>query len=399
MIPEQSVRPERAPDAEIGASAARVNFLDGIRGWASFAVLLAHSLIYFLALTTPALRFDHKRLAAGVANHDYLDIIAGTALRFVSNGHLAVLVFFVLSGYALSIGHLNLAKRKLAQATASRYFRLLIPVLFTSLVAYVLLKSGLMFNLEAAKSPDGSPSWIGSMYRFDAGLADVLRFSFFDVFFRYDPDATYNSSLWTMPVELAGSLLIYSYLAIFRATETIHWRLVALVTLALFLVIPVLACFMIGYSIAELGRKHTVESLCEHLGIRHPETILLSLFVISGVLATYFKDDNRLACVFASNMVFAVAYSKGLKSFFSNSASHFLGRISFPLYLIQIPIICSWSAYLYVRLPTLGLDASASNLINLFSTIFLCLLCAVLLLPVEKLSVSLSKKIGNALIS
>ena len=64
-----------------------------------------------------------ERIAEDISTHNYLDILFGMILRFISDGNLAVLIFFVLSGYALSVGHLNLAKKKLALATTSRYFR------------------------------------------------------------------------------------------------------------------------------------------------------------------------------------------------------------------------------------------------------------------------------------
>ena len=37
---------------------------------------------------------------------------------------------------------------------------------------------------------------------------------------------TYNSSLWTMPFEIFGSLMIYAYLGIFRTTEKVYWKLI-----------------------------------------------------------------------------------------------------------------------------------------------------------------------------
>ncbi len=84
---------------------SRVIFLDGIRGWASFAVLLSHTIVCFLALSTPQLKFDKERLSADILNRDYLSITLGIFIRFIIDGHLSVLIFFVLSGYALSVSH------------------------------------------------------------------------------------------------------------------------------------------------------------------------------------------------------------------------------------------------------------------------------------------------------
>jgi len=373
----------------------RVEFLDGVRGWASFAVLLHHLLMCFLVFTTPFLRYDRERLVRDISSNNYLDFLAGIFVNFITDGHLAVLIFFVLSGYALSVGQLNLAKRKLALATTSRYFRLMMPILITSLIAYLLLKLNLMFNLQVATTPEKSSGWLGTFYKFDANIKDVIRFSFYDVFFNYDYVKTYNSSLWTMPIEIAGSFMIYAYLGIFRTTEKINWKLVLPSTIALFLVKPLFSCFLIGYVIAELNKKYNGDYFFVFLKTKNMEIFFISIFFISATLSTYFRNNDYEACFFASCIVLSASFSKNLKSFFSNRLSSYLGRISFPLYLIQIPIICSWSSFLYLKLPTLEFDIVTSNLINLFSTIALSLLSATLLLPMEKISVTYSKKIGR----
>ena len=102
----------------------RVNFLDGIRGWASLVVLIGH-LMYVAILTTPILEFNKERLLTDISSYDFLGFLSFFIVRFLTDGHLAVLTFFVLSGYALSLSHLNFKKRDIALASASR---LLIPI-------------------------------------------------------------------------------------------------------------------------------------------------------------------------------------------------------------------------------------------------------------------------------
>ena len=212
---------------------ARLDFLDGIRGWASFAVLLHHILICFFVVTTPFLNYDRERLMEDIFTSNYLSILYGILLRCITNGHLAVIIFFVLSGYALSVGHLDLEKRKLSLSTVSRYFRLMIPILITSLIAYVLLKFNLMFNLEVTKINEEFSGWLGNFYNFDASINDVIIFSLFNVFFNYDIDKSYNSNLWTIPIEIIGSLMIYAYLGIFKTKDKINWKILLPLTIIL----------------------------------------------------------------------------------------------------------------------------------------------------------------------
>lgn len=68
-------------------------------------------------------------------------------------GIRAVLVFFILSGFSLSIGLLKQTRERereregciIAQKVISRYFRLAIPCLCASFMVYVLVKCGLSF--------------------------------------------------------------------------------------------------------------------------------------------------------------------------------------------------------------------------------------------------------------
>ena len=141
----------------------RIEYLDGIRGWAALVVLVCHMTMMFLSLSTP----------------EYNNII----FRVINNGPFAILVFFVLSGYALSLSQLNFERRNLALAIATRYFRLVIPIAVTSLIAYLLLRSGLFFNLAVATTPETSIGWLGTFYKFPPSFLKMLEFSTFDVFF------------------------------------------------------------------------------------------------------------------------------------------------------------------------------------------------------------------------
>lgn len=382
--------------------APRIHYLDGIRGWASFAVLLSHIDGAFLSLSSPQLRFDDQRLASSLAAGNYLEYLLTLFLKVMSDGYLAVMIFFVLSGYALSVAHLNPRRRNLAGAATSRYFRLMIPILATSAIAYLLLKFGLFYNLQAATSPESSSGWLGRFYRFPAQLWHMLSFSLGRVFYNYDPASTYNSSLWTMHLEILGSYLIYAYLALFRTTEKVQWRMLALAIAALLATRPMYACFFTGYMIAELtrpgaglapSRRYAVPCLIAFCAA------LASSAYTATVAARLGINNDILGCLVATTVVLAVSLSPALVQFFSNGLSRFLGRISFPLYLIQVIVICSWSSFLFIQLPRLGFGTLTANLINLGATIVASILAAVALLPVEWLSIRWSKAIAAAVLA
>lgn len=375
----------------------RVNFLDGIRGWASLVVLIGH-LMYVAILTTPILEFNKERLLTDISSYDFLGFLSFFIVRFLTDGHLAVLTFFVLSGYALSLSHLNFKKRDIPLATASRYFRLMLPVLFTTFVIYLLLKLNLFFNLDVV-IPKGTSGLLNTIYTFDASIISFLKFSLIDVWItNHQNISSYNIVLWTMKVELIGSMLIYGYLLIFRRSQNPKWFIATMLTTILFLIRPLYAAFMMGYLLAELNKKFPIDKInttINPISLKHLTAFIFLATVLSSAL---YRGSDHLTLLYASLIVYSVSYSAKLITFFSNKISHFLGLISFPLYLVQIPIICSWSSYLHLQLSLLKFDPILSMIINLTSTLLLCILASRLLIPIENIAIKYSKIIGKLLI-
>src|SRR5262249_47396407 len=137
----------------------RLYFLDGLRGWAAVSVLLLHT--FKVWLTSPEALLAHgytfkewliepeKMLANGYGR--LLWLINHSPLAFISDGRLAVFVFFVISGVALSYPILKSPTplRTISEMAAIRYPRLTIPIAISSLIAFLLVSAGWMFNKEA----------------------------------------------------------------------------------------------------------------------------------------------------------------------------------------------------------------------------------------------------------
>jgi peptidoglycan/LPS O-acetylase OafA/YrhL len=101
----------QAQSATMQRGATRLRFLDGLRGWAAVVVLLHH--VFIDGLPANALMAD-RSLWAKV---------------FFLNGTLAVSVFFVISGFSLSIRYLETGNGSaLGRIAAGRYLRLALPI-------------------------------------------------------------------------------------------------------------------------------------------------------------------------------------------------------------------------------------------------------------------------------
>lgn len=352
----------------------RLIFLDGIRGWAAMIVLLSHIVFHFLSKTNEIYRLK--------------------AFAFFLNGSFAVHVFFVLSGFALSIKFIEKpGYYSLAQAVCARYFRLCIPIFAVACFAWLMLHAGLFFNAQAAIP--GATEWLGKPYQFEPTIRSLFEFSFYRVFFRYEELISYNSSLWTMPFEWAGSILVYFILAVFSPKSAAEKRgkihIVPLVLLSLYFLrfSELLACCIFGYALAEIYHRYRDEKR-RIVGIA-----ATALFFVPVVIVTFQDlDRGRYMAVLATWLVACVMFSPPLKVFFSTRLSEFLGRISFPLYLVHILVICSFSSYLFLELPKHGFGHLALSNIILISTIALSLLLAWMLLPLERFSIFAARAIS-----
>jgi peptidoglycan/LPS O-acetylase OafA/YrhL len=353
----------------------RIAFLDGIRGWGALVVFLYHLVERFLSQADPGLvpRWS----------------------KFIFDGPFAVLVFFVVSGFALSHVNFNENRRDLAMVATARYFRLAIPVVITTFAGYCMLKAGVIINLEVSRQTGISSDWLGRFFDFDPSVYSFVKFSFYNVFFAYYPDLSYNTNLWTISVEFLGSILIYSYMAIFRREGVTHW-LVALVVFALFVKIaPYYACFMGGYLIAEANAKVKIAgswSFVVEIGA------LLVFYCVFLTITFHRPGTDAPMAMLATALVLSVTFSAALRGVFSTRLSAFLGKISFPFYLIHLFVICSWSAALFVWLPQAGITPLAAMAINIVTTLAISVGASIALLPVERFSVRYSKRIAAVLL-
>ncbi|WP_250476988.1 acyltransferase family protein [Caballeronia sp. INML1] len=166
------------------------------------------------------------------------------------DGALAVYVFFVVSGFSLSIGFVRCRERSgLFSLAIRRYPRLAIPVLAATLITLFMLLTG------ANRAPDaaallGRTNWPASAFRFEPGFIDALKFGLFDVFFHYRWDHSYNPVLWTMSYELIGSVMVFA-LVIVIGTSRIRWAAYGLGWKALAHFDSPLSSFIAGTVLAE----------------------------------------------------------------------------------------------------------------------------------------------------
>ncbi len=290
--------------------------VDGIRGWASLSVLFGHVFLGVLGTAIPALR-----------NHL-------TDLLF--NGQFAVLVFFVLSGDALATGCM-ISRATMDRVIVKRYFRLSIPIFLSCALVYLLMVAHLDFHgpvVAMVKRED----WLGGFLHFNPSIIGLFKFAFYKVYAEQLPDKAYNPILWTMGMELIGSLLVFAFC---QVQTKIRHPLWVLATLSLWLLFcrSYYGLFFIGVGFAHLRKHGYFERIEKNLWGRFLAPLGFLLLAPCVVWIPF-----HLA--FSAAFVFCVYSSPMLRRFFSNGISKFLGRISFSVYLIHFPVIISLDCWL-----------------------------------------------------
>jgi peptidoglycan/LPS O-acetylase OafA/YrhL len=329
----------------------RETYLDGMRGYASLVVLLGHIIIALLPSVVTLLPNDV---------HSTFDLAIGQSpLGFAWNGNAAVCLFFVLSGYVLS----KLAQRSALSVAAQlgrRYARLALPMLITVLIPLALMRAGLMNNYAAAQVTHSG--WLSLWYQFDPSGPAAIWEMLYGAFSK--GQSAYNSNLWTMRLELFGSFYVFvinamstsryirlvCYLFFIATTPFDYYPLFAVGALLHDFRQPIATCFGLGAFPPLFATMSFVVGIY-FCGIPATDTYRsltwfgwLPLLAAGGENARYWHEIG--ACL----VMIGLLNSRHLQVFFSNGFGRWLGKISFTLYLIQLPIICSLTAWLVLRL-------------------------------------------------
>ncbi|MEY8689904.1 MAG: acyltransferase family protein [Leptothrix sp. (in: b-proteobacteria)] len=321
----------------------RVAYIDGIRGWAAVVVLLFH-----LFWETFGARFPEFR--------------AGPMKLFL-NGPLAVYVFFVLSGDALATPFvMHRDPEFLARTVARRYFRLTVPILLSCTMVWLLMALSLNFN-RAAGAVLGRQDWLGGFLNFEPSLAKMFSYVLIGVFQEYHVETAYNPFLWTMSVELLGSALTLLFL--FQMNWLAKPLLVALLAVVLFWVArSYLGLFFVGISLALLRGEGLIGRQSRH------DWSAISWLLLTGVAWAVWQQGDVAAGTVRSNTLIVILLVVGLyanrtlRGFFGSKFSLYLGRLSFPIYLVHFAVLISLTSWGVLQLDRIG-ALSATNAILL----------------------------------
>ncbi len=321
----------------------RIAYLDGLRGIAALMVLMAHLMI---SLFPAVVTFLPQEV------HTSFDISLGLSpIAVFWTGNFAVCIFFVLSGFVLA-DFCQRAHLSFPAQLARRYCRLAFPMLMTSTCAWALLHLGVYNNFAASREVTHS-GWLSAWYNFDPQVLKMTREALVNAFIR--AHAKYNCNLWSMHFELIGSAYVFALFALLRNR---YLRLAAVLWFMRFNYEGYYLLFAWGVLLHDFQLELTglVKRLLPLQFLR--SVFILGIFLVAlyfggvpdiqpGMVAPWHAWLSKAPSVLQWHMlgamllVMIVLQSRLLHLILASRLGKFLGKISFVLYLIHIPLICS----------------------------------------------------------
>ncbi|MGO3885577.1 MAG: acyltransferase family protein, partial [Mycetocola sp.] len=313
------------------SQSTRLKSLDGLRGVASGIVLIHHTSLIVLPVATGSSGF-------------FWWLFTQSPLSILFAGHESVIVFFVLSGLVVTLPLMK-PSSDLVAYYPSRVLRLYLPVW-----AALALAAALVLLVPRDISTVDPDSWLATTNALTVNGPDLLRQASLT-------SAQYDLSnpLWSLRWEMLYSLLAPLFMLAARACQRWAWAAGAAAIGVVFAGHLLNNSYLIYLPPFFLGALIAV-SLPSILALRDrgPQTLRwtgalvlsIALLMASSFLSRVVEEESFPASILsslipigASGVVLCVLGWAGASRFLERRAPQWLGRISFSLYLIHVPIL------------------------------------------------------------
>jgi peptidoglycan/LPS O-acetylase OafA/YrhL len=316
--------------------------LEGLRGIAAVIVVLGHMVRGLVPL--------------GDARWDGLHQVH----RWLLNGGAAVTVFFVLSGFILSLPFAKDRSRlRVLTAFLKRWPRLAAMTTIACLLSWGLIVLS-QDNYRQAAAVTGN-AWMATHFNAPLDGKDIswvaaLQDGLYQVFF--SGSSTFDAPLWTMRIELFGSFAVFLIAPILFRIQNWPLRLavVGTVMVAGGTTFPLtyISDFLVGTILAMMFAENKLPSVpnwaaagagfagiylfCFSAGENHAIHAPIKAMLPAGETAHFVWD-------FSAALIISILLGNPLlRHIFSKPWAKWLGMLSFPIYLLHVPIMLSAGA-------------------------------------------------------
>ncbi len=314
-----------------------VKSLDGLRGIAALIVVLFHMDAFFGTVFSPDGLYTQSTLGWQI-------------YRRALNGNFSVAVFFVLSGYVLILKYAKFGtKNDLRAGALKRYFRLT-PIVLASTLLAVGLQSVIGFHNTAAARIIGGHQWLASAYPTQLTWLGALKCGLIGA---YQGNVQYNGPLWTIRLELLGSFVLFGFAGLFyKSRFFLIYALIASCFMSLLFNNDglYLSLFLIGAAFHKHPKsRFSVWWLIPAMVLATENPWTPEVTFIRERINTPIDIDVLCHSIAAILMVGVVLNSKHLQNALSGPVILFLGRISFSLYAVHLPVMMSAGTWVMVH--------------------------------------------------
>jgi peptidoglycan/LPS O-acetylase OafA/YrhL len=371
--------------------------LEAARGVAAIVVVLHHFFMAFAPKFTGYLPGD--RTDKSIVGEWYFAIFNGTG---------AVYFFFVLSGYVLSLAYIN-SKRSsvLSEGIFKRLPRLFVPVTISLCITVSLALLNLMPFRETAEVTGSA--WLATAgftqppKHLSVSYLDAIRQGFATFF---TGEMYYNSSIWTMRQEFLGSLIVFLTLPFFASIErrSVYVTVLVITGVSVVFFLPYALPFLIGLSLSIWLSRSRMELHVVAAGA----VLLLGLYLLGYVnsiesygwvvhLEPIWLGPNNSTLVLntlgATMVLVALVTSRRMAGALGGRIGVFLGQMSFPIYLVHVPVILSFSCYALIWFLEHGLGGWTALNSTLAASLLVIVIAAIPLAVVDVLWVGVLRRI------
>ncbi len=357
----------------VASHSSRSAALDGLRGWAALSVVFFHLTWETFGVAFPVYR--------------------SPPLSFLGNGNVAVAIFFVLSGYVLTLRRWHRPdNRPLALELLRRYVRLSVPVAATVALIWLLMTLRLTPTLAAAQITHVE-DWLGKFADFEPDPFGAVLFALVRVYW-ISHDSNYGPFLWTMIIELWGSFVVL-ILSHSPRLRRVPYAVLTVLVVVMLLYVPIAASVPAGAMIALLQRDgYLFRGEPGRLESRIATSMLLVALLAAGCFQILLPSVP-LATIMGVAIFISTLRSRQAQTLLSARISVWLGRVSFPLYLVQYAVLITATSGLIIVIDQAGwLTAWSAGGIALLSA-GASLAAAWAFLPVESYTLDMVRRMAE----
>ena len=328
------------------ANTARMPELDGLRGLAALSVFFSHCI--GLIPGSDSMAIQH------------------TPMRLIWDGASAVIVFFVLSGFVLTLPFVGASSRPLqpGRFILKRFFRLY-PAYWCALLFSLMLRFWVLrhYHLESLSS------WANSLWSIPLSTGMIVR-----VFAMIAPGINTHGIdpvIWSLVFEMKVSIIFPAIIFLVRRTRSPYTD-AAILAVAAFIgplhsLLGVLPVFLTGSYLAKY--MHRVRQWFHSQSGWVRATAFLAGLTIYGA-HNFTPTPNSYACSLLTTLgsaliLIAAVTWPPLNRFASSPPVHFLGAVSYSFYLLHLPILLATTSLLYPLSHSLPLCAAVALALGL----------------------------------